>query len=198
MRDTALAASGLLTDKAGGPPVNPYQPAGIWTENNTMTPSFVQSKGADLYRRSLYSTWKRTTPVPSMMVFDATSREACTVKRPPTNTPLQALVLLNDVQFVEAARALADLELNSKQDDFNRIQDAFVRLAGRLPDARESAVLLRTLEDQRREFSADPKSAAKLIAVGESPTKCPNRIELAAMTVVMQTLLNSDAVIWKR
>ena len=90
IRDTVLTAAGLLNDKVGGPPVNPYQPAGIWQENNTMSPGFVQSKGADLYRRSIYSTWKRTTPVPSMLLFDATSREACTIRRPATNTPLQA------------------------------------------------------------------------------------------------------------
>ncbi len=100
VRDVALAASGLLVDRLGGPPVNPYQPAGIWQENNTMSPGFVQSKGEGLYRRGIYSTWKRTTPVPSMLLFDATSREACTMRRPVTSTPMQALVLLNDIQYV--------------------------------------------------------------------------------------------------
>ena len=199
IRDTALAAAGLLNGKIGGPPVNPYQPAGLWSENNSMSPQFVQSKGADLYRRSLYSTWKRTTPVPSMLLFDATSREACSVRRPTTNTPLQALVLLNDVQFVEAARALAEAVLKVDGGDAGRIRIAFLRLAGREPDSREMAILLEDLKEQRGLFRADPKSAAKLIAVGESKASVGvDAVELAAMTVAVQTVMNSDAVVWKR
>ncbi len=199
VRDTVLAASGLLDARIGGPPVNPYQPAGIWQEFNTMSPRFVQSKGADLYRRSIYSTWKRTTPVPSMMLFDATSREACTVRRPSTDTPLQALVLLNDVQFVEAARALAQLVLSQPGNDSGRIQSAFERLAGRLPDEQELAILSRALQEQRTQFAADPPSATKLIGLGESkaPGNAPP-VELAAFTAVVQTMMNSDAVVWKR
>ncbi|HVT12800.1 MAG TPA: DUF1553 domain-containing protein [Fimbriimonadaceae bacterium] len=197
VRDTALAASGLLNAKIGGPPVNPYQPAGIWQENNTMSPPFVQSKGADLYRRSLYSTWKRTTPVPSMLIFDATTREACEVRRPTTSTPLQALVLLNDVQFVEAARVLAEHVVS--RPDPERVTLMFRRLAGRDPDAREAAILLQTLKEQRTLFASDAASASKLIQVGDSkPPASLNPVELAATTVVAQTILNSDAVIWKR
>ncbi len=199
VRDLVLASSGLLTDVVGGPPVNPYQPAGIWQENNTMSPGFVQSKGPDLYRRSLYSTVKRTTPVPSMLLFDATSREACTMRRPPTSTPMQALVLLNDVQFVEAARVLAQRVLLQPGSDSSRVAEAFVRLSGRSPSPAEVALLMRTLEEQRKGFKADPPSAAKFIAMGESkpdPTLSP--VELASMTVTVQTILNSDAVIWKR
>ena len=100
---------GLLDRRMGGPPVSPYQPGGdLWRETNTMSPAYQQSTGKDLYRRSLYSVWKRTAPLPNMLAFDAPTREVCTVARGRTNTPLQALVLLNDVQFVEAARALAD------------------------------------------------------------------------------------------
>lgn len=199
IRDTVLAASGLLTDKLGGPPVNPYQPAGLWQEFNTMTNGFVQSKGPDLYRRSLYSTWKRTTPVPSMIMFDATSREACAVKRPSTNTPLQALVLLNDVQFVEAARVLAELVMKQKSDSSTRIKEAFLRLAGREPDTRESAILEQTYSQQKAEFVKAPTDATKLIAVGDSKADSKlNPIELAAMTVTVQAILNSDSVIWKR
>jgi hypothetical protein len=195
IRDTALAASGLLSQKQGGPPVNPYQPAGIWTENNTMSPGFVQSKGPDLYRRSLYSTWKRTTPVPSMMMFDSTSREVCTTRRPSTNTPLQALVLLNDVQFVEAARVLAEKTIEHHSD----LEFAFTRLAGRKPSPQENAILAMTLEEQRAIFASDPSSATKLINIGASkPNPAIQEIELAAMTVVVQLILNSDAVIWKR
>jgi hypothetical protein len=199
VRDVALAASGLLTDALGGPPVNPYQPAGIWQENNTMSPGFVQSKGQDLYRRSVYSTWKRTTPVPSMLLFDATSREACTMRRPVTSTPMQALVLLNDIQYVEAARVLAERVLAGNRRDANRLSAAFVKLAGRKPEPKELAVLEATLVEQRKVFASDPASAAKLIAIGESkadPALQP--VELAAMTVAVQMILNSDAVIWKR
>jgi hypothetical protein len=199
IRDTALAASGLLNPKEGGPPVNPYQPAGIWTENNTMSPGFVQSKGADLYRRSIYSTWKRTTPVPSMMLFDATSREACTMRRQSTNTPLQALVLLNDVQFVEAARVLAERVEEDKTDDQTRIKTIFLRLAGREPNPRETSILLETLREQRKLFDADPKSASKFVAEGDSkPQPDLKPAEVAAMTVTVQTAMNSDAVVWKR
>lgn len=199
VRDTALSAAGLLNAKIGGPPVNPYQPAGIWQENNTMSPAFVQSKGADLYRRSIYSTWKRTTPVPSMLIFDATTREACEVRRPTTSTPLQALVLLNDVQFVEAARMLAELVLKQPGSDAERIASMFRRLAGRDPDVRESAILLQTLKEQMAQFEPDPASASKLIHVGESkPSAEMPPVRLAAMTVTVQTVLNSDAVIWKR
>lgn len=199
VRDTALAASGLLVEKLGGPPVNPYQPSGLWQEFNTMSPRFVQSKGSDLYRRSLYSTWKRTTPVPSMMLFDANSREACMVRRPTTNTPLQALVLMNDVQFVEAARALAELVLRTQPDDAARLKTAFRRLAGRLPDAVELKVLAQTLEEQRLAFRKDLDGASRLIRVGDSePDPKLRPSELAAMTVTVQTMLNSDAVIVKR
>jgi hypothetical protein len=199
LRDTVLAASGILNAKIGGPPVNPYQPAGIWQENNTMSPAFVQSKGSDLFRRSLYSTWKRTTPVPNMMLFDATSREACTVRRPATNTPLQALVLLNDVQFVEAARILAERVSAADKDDRNRIRDMFLRLAGRAPDPTETKVLLETLQEQRELFATDETGAKKLIAMGDSkPANSVAPKELAAMTVTAQTVMNSDAVVWKR
>jgi hypothetical protein len=164
-----------------------------------MSPGFVQSKGNDLYRRSLYSTWKRTTPVPSMMLFDATSREACTVRRPPTNTPLQALVLLNDVQFVEASRALAELVLKQKASDADRIKTAFVRLAGRAPDPQESSILMDELLQQRTEFETNPSDAKKLVGVGEKKADAGiDPADLAAMTVTVQTVMNSDAVIWKR
>lgn len=199
VRDTVLFASGLLNDKVGGAPVNPYQPAGIWTENNTMTPAFVQSKGADLYRRSLYSTVKRTTPVPSMLVFDATSREACVVRRPATNTPLQALVLLNDVQYVEAGRALAERVTKAEPDLKGRIRLMYQLLAGRAPTETESAIFAQAFEEQKKQFAGTPDDAKKLIHVGESkPDEKLDTIDLAAMTVVVQTAMNSDAVIWKR
>ena len=121
------------------------------------------------------------------------------MRRPPTNTPLQALVLLNDIQFVEAARVLADLVLKQPGSDADHVSRVFVRLAGREPDTAETAVLLRTLKEQREQYKSDPKSASKLISEGDtkaSPSIDP--VELAAMTVVVQTAMNSDAVIWKR
>jgi len=199
IRDTVLTAAGLLNDKVGGPPVNPYQPAGLWRENNAFSPEFVQSKGPDLYRRSLYTTWKRTTPVPSMLLFDATSREACSIRRPTTNTPLQALVLLNDIQFVEAARVLAEVVLKRNSSDSERIREAFARLSGREPDSRELALLEQTLIEQRKQFADVPADAAKLVKVGDSKADpALGTVDLAAMTVVVQEMLNSDAVVWKR
>jgi len=199
LRDTVLEAAGLLYDKVGGPPVNPYQPAGLWTENNTMTQGFVQSKGQDLYRRSLYSTWKRTTPVPSMLMFDATSREACSTRRPTTNTPLQALVLLNDIQFVEAARVLAEKVMELKVGVADRVKTVFRCLAGRDPDARELSVVLQAYREQETQFEADPKSADKLIHMGESkPPASIQATDLAAMTIAVQTVMNSDSVVWRR
>src|SRR5207245_464180 len=108
LRDAALAAGGLLVDKAGGPPVKPYQPPGLWREQNAFLPVYVADKGEGLYRRSLYTFWRRTSPPPDMTIFDAPSREVCTVRRQATSTPLQPLVLLNDPQFVEAARGLGE------------------------------------------------------------------------------------------
>jgi len=199
VRDTALFASGLLNPKPGGPPVNAYQPSGIWQEFNTMSPVFHQSVGTDLYRRSLYSTWKRTTPVPNMMLFDATSREACTTRRQSTNTPMQALVLLNDVQFVEASRVLAELVVKKTTSDQERVQIAFRRLAGREPTAKERAILNQTLEEQRIYYRAHISDAARLITFGAAkPDPLIRPSELAAMTVMVQTILNSDAVVWKR
>ena len=199
VRDTVLFASGLMNAKIGGPPVNPYQPAGIWQEFNTMSPGFVQSKGADLYRRSLYSTWKRTTPVPSMMTFDATSREACTIRRPSTNTPLQALVLLNDVQFVEAGRALAESVLRISASDSERIKTMFRRLASHEPDAKELSILTQVLTEQRAAFAKTPEEAKKFVKVGESRAdEKLNPVDVAAFAMTAQTAINSDSVIWKR
>lgn len=199
VRDNALSAAGLLNTKMGGPPVNPYQPAGIWTENNTMTQAFVQSKGADLYRRSLYSTVKRTTPVPSMLVFDGGSRESCVVRRPNTSTPLQALVLMNDVQYVEAARVLAERVMKSRGTLAERVDLAYSLLAGRSPDAPTSALLRQTYDEQYRTYTTYPAYIDKLLAVGDKkPDPTLDKTQLAAMTVVCQAILNSDAVVWKR
>ena len=200
IRDLALATSGLLNPKRGGPPVSPYQAGGdLWRESNSMSPHYKQSVGQDLYRRSLYSVWKRTAPLPNMLAFDSESREVCIVKRARTNTPLQALVLMNDKQFVEAARALAQQLIQQEQDVKDRVTDAFRRLTGRIPDQRENEMLVQ-LFDSELEHYQDEKSAAELlIKSGDSkPDESLEAAELAAMTVVCQAIMNLDATIWKR
>ena len=200
IRDVALAASGLLNGARGGPPVSPYQPGGdLWRESNGMSPAYQQSVGQSLYRRSLYSVWKRTVPLPNMMAFDATPREVCTVKRARTNTPLQALVLLNDVQFVEACRALAARSIRSTKGDASRVAFAFQAFTGRAPDETEQSTLIRLLGEERAWFAKHKDDAEKLVAHGESrsPTET-DVVELAAMTTICQAVLSLDATVWKR
>jgi hypothetical protein len=201
IRDVALAASGLLDRRMGGPPVSPYQPGpDLWRESNTMSPAYHQSTGKDLYRRSVYSVWKRTSPLPNMLAFDLPTREVCTVSRSRTNTPLQALVLLNDVQFVEAARALATLVSQSHTDTDQQINAAFIRFTGRHPDATERALLAELYHEQVVEFKKlEENDATKFLKTGESKVdeKLPTS-NLAAMTVVCQAILNLDATIMER
>ncbi|TWU57301.1 DUF1553 domain-containing protein [Rubripirellula reticaptiva] len=196
IRDVALAASGLMDPETGGPPVSPYQPGeDLWKESNGMSPPYQQSVGQALYRRSLYSVWKRTAPLPNMLAFDSTTREVCTVKRSRTNTPLQALVLLNDVQFVEAARVLAEQVMK----DDSPVEQAFLRLAGRKPDDRESEVLAGLLKDEVAFYTDHPDEAKKLIDSGDKEiNEFIDPVQLAAMTTVCQAILNLDATIWKR
>ncbi len=201
IRDLMLAASGLMNPLVGGPPVSPYQPgADLWKESNTMSPAYQQSVGRSLYRRSLYSVWKRTAPLPNMMAFDTSSREVCTIARSRTNTPLQALVLLNDVQFVEAARHLAQQVLSQRdKDDQQKIQRAFVRLAGRLPDELETSTLLELLAEERTHYAEHPDEAAALIKLGDSAIdESIEAVQLAAMTTTIQAIMNLDATFTKR
>jgi hypothetical protein len=201
IRDVALAASGLLEPKLGGPPVSPYQPGGdLWRETNPMSPAYHQSVGRDLYRRSIYSVWKRTVPLPNMLAFDAPTREVCTVARGRTNTPLQALVLMNDVQFVEAARALAADISQIHQDVQERIREAFLRLTGRHPDSVELEVLA-NVYDEQRELFADiaQQDPARFINLGDTkPDDSLQPAEVAALTVVCQVILNLDATVFER
>ena len=199
IRDLALAASGLMDTSRGGPPVSPYQPGeDLWRESNGMSPPYQQSVGKSLYRRSLYSVWKRTAPLPNMMALDATTREVCTMKRSRTNTPLQALVLMNDRQFVESARELAASVMSSKSDAA-RVQQAFLCLTGRKADDDELDLLLGLLGDETKYFQQYPDKAELLVAIGESkPAEEIPVQELAAMTTVCQAILNLDATVWKR
>ncbi len=202
VRDNALFVSGLLVDRIGGPSVKPYQPPGIWeavgyTTSNTAR--FTQDHGEALYRRSLYTFWKRTAPPPALQLFDAPTRETCTVRRSRTNSPLAALALLNDVQFFEAARGLAQrtmIEAGANVQD--RAAYAFRLVTARPPTEEELAVLVRQYEAQRTGYCQDLESARQVIAVGESPP--PEGLEpaeLAAWTLVANCLLNLDETITK-
>ncbi len=199
IRDDALAASGLLNRALGGRSVKPYQPAGLWEAAGTGA-SYAQGTGGELYRRSLYTFWKRTAPPPSMLAFDATSREVCTAKRETTTTPLQALVLLNDPQFVEAARAAGGRLLKAFPDDAGaRIRTAFREFTGGRPDATEMRILTRLWTEQESLYAADPAGAAKLLATGESKwDETLPRAEYAAMTTVVSAIINYDEFIVER
>lgn len=200
IRDLVLASSGLLNAQIGGPPVSPYQPGSdLWRESNGMSPPYLQAVGKSLYRRSLYSVWKRTAPLPNMMAFDTTSREVCTVKRSRTNTPLQALVLLNDVQFVEACRRLAETLAASERTDSENVIAAFLSMTGRKPDDVELKTLVRLLETEFEYFASHEGDAAKLLALGDWTSTVGNdAAAVAALTTMCQAVLNLDATIWKR
>ena len=194
IRDNALSASGLLTRKIGGPSVRPYQPAGIWealATRNAVT--YNQNHGDSLYRRSLYTIWKRSSPPPMMLDFDAAERHICTVKRQKTATPLQALVTLNDPQFIEAARVMAQ---RVKSD---RINTFFRLVISRMARIQEIALMQQLYAEELADFKKNPKRAQELLTVGEYPVdKTQNPAELAAWTVVASTILNFDEAIVKR
>jgi hypothetical protein len=204
IRDTALAASGLLNDKVGGPSVLPYQPAGLWEEmafgEGFSAQKYVQSHGPDLYRRGMYTFWKRTVPPASLATFDAPDREKCTARRAFTNTPLQALTLMNDPTYVEAARALAQRSLlEGGSDDSARIAYAFRLATARKPSGKEAGVLKSLLNSRLDAFRKDRRAAAKLVAVGESVRDARLDVaELAAWTTVASAILNLDETITKQ
>ncbi len=203
VRDNALALSGLLYPKIGGPSVKPPQPDGLWkavgfTGSNTDT--FVQDTGADkVYRRSLYTFWKRTAPPPQMNILDAPSREACTIRRERTNTPMQALMLMNDPQFFEAARAFAERTIKEGGETPEaRIAYIFEMATARLPKPKEAALLLKTFQAHYAELETNPEAAKELIAVGESPPdETLDAVEVAAWTMIANLILNLDEVLNK-
>jgi len=197
MRDQALAASGLLVDKIGGKPVLGYQPPGIWEEATFGQIRYEQEHGEALYRRSLYSFWRRI--VGPTMFFDVANRQTCTVRVVRTNTPLQALVTLNDITYVEAARALAERVLHGPAgDDSGRIREAFRRLIAREPRPAELVILSRRLGKLRESFAGNPDKAKKLISTGESPADPKlDPTELAAFTSLATVLMNLDETISK-
>jgi mono/diheme cytochrome c family protein len=203
LRDQALFVSGLLVEKVGGPSVKPPQPAGLWEAvgyTGSNTKNFVPDHGHEkVHRRSLYTFWKRTAPPPEMNTFDAPSRESCIVRRERTNTPLQALLLMNDPQFVEAARTLAECTLKEGgSTPQERITLLFRLTTARRPDAKEMAETLATYRDHLATFTRDSAKAQQLIAVGElKPDAKLNPSELAAWTMIANLLLNLDEVINK-
>jgi hypothetical protein len=203
IRDQALAISGLLKPRIGGPSVFPYQPAdlykGIVVAASYPGTTYVESKGDDLYRRSLYTFWKRTVPHPTMNVFDAPDREVCIVRRSITNTPLQALTLLNDPIFVEAARKLAERSIHEGGASPDaRLAYAFRLATGRAPDETEKNILRSAFAKALVNYQANEAGARSLLSVGASgsdPSIAPG--ELAAYTAVTNVILNMDEVITK-
>ena len=195
IRDQALALSGLLVEEIGGESVKPYMPPGIWKSisNN----KYTQDKGSKLFRRSLYTYWRRTVPPPTMLTFNSADREMCTVRKDAVTTPLQALTLMNNVTFVEASRKLAErimAEYHPERQD--RIQSAFRTVTGRRPTDAESRMMSRALAHFVKTFRADRKAAAELLKVGESNRSREQSVgALAAWTMLCSTILNLDEAI---
>jgi hypothetical protein len=201
IRDQALFVAGLLRERAGGPSVRPYQPAGLWEETSmpqSNTRSYAQGTGDDLWRRSLYTYWKRASPPPSMLALDAPTREFCTTRRFTTNTPLQALVLWNDPQFVEAARVAAERTLREPGDDRARLGRLWTRMTGEPADDAQVEVLAGALGAERARWAADEAAAAGLVRTGEAPVPADlPAAELASWTMLSNAILASDAAIVK-
>ena len=201
LRDQALAVSGLLRRDIGGPSVKPYQPSGLWnivaiTGSNTRV--FKADTGDALYRRSLYTFWKRTSPPPSLAAFNAPTREQCTVRRERTNTPLQALILMNDPQFVEAARHLAEAAIQQIDDDRERVQWMLEKALARPANQQDVSELVDAASAFMTLFDQDTETATSLINTGDSP---PNETisthKLATWTMIANTIMNRDDFINK-
>ncbi len=202
IRDYFLTTSGLLNDELGGPSVKPYQPPGLWEETNAgndrgILTSYMPDSGAALYRRSLYTFWKRTLPPPTMTIFDAPNRDLCEVRRQKTNTPLQALALQNDEQVLEAARVLASNVANNSEDNEEAIRHLFNSILIRDPTGAEMELMLDYLESNREKFEEQEEDAKKLIAVGQHDQTAEDTIEAASLMLVAQVLYNLDETITK-
>ncbi len=201
IRDLALAASDLLSAKSGGPPAKPYQPDGVWTavampQSNTR--NYTQDSGENLYRRSIYTFWKRTAPHPAMEILNAPTREVFCVARERTNTPLQAFVTLNDPQFVEASRNLAEHAVKGAADFDARLDFISTRLLGRSMADDENTIVKATLDHALDSFKADPEAAKAMIATGETKADASlDPAELASWTLVASQLLNLDETLTK-
>ncbi|MDZ7900469.1 MAG: DUF1553 domain-containing protein [Arcicella sp.] len=201
IRDAVLAGSGLLTKTIGGPSVYPYQPAGIWealaTRNAT---SYKQNHGDSLYRRGMYTIWKRSSPPPSAITFDAPERYFCVIKRQKTSTPLQSLVMMNDPQYNEAARKLAERMMREGgTSEEARITLAYKAMVSRYPRPQEISILKQMYQEELLDIQKRPNRTKELLSVGEAPIdKTLNQNELAANTVLAMTLINFDGTVIKR
>jgi hypothetical protein len=200
LRDAALAAGGILVERTGGPPVRPYQPPGLWKGQNAFLPEYAPDKGNGAYRRSLYTFWRRTSPPPDMLTFDAPSREVCVVRRQSTSTPLQPLVLLNDPQFVTAALALGERMIREGgAAPSERLSFAFRLATTRRPTERELKTLVTLDRDQHEQFRTEPEQANRFLASGlRTPAQDLNPVDLAAAGVVAGVILNLDASVTSR
>lgn len=203
IRDHALAASGLLSDSVGGPSAKPYQPEGLWIELGNFSAKLLHYKpdsGNALYRKSMYTFIRRTSPPPAMRTFDVPNRNICVVKRENTNTPLQALVLMNDPQFVEAARVLAErIQSSDNTDISSQINQGFQLVCGREGNPEELKVLMELFQSEKERFKADQEQANSLLAIGESVTNTNlDPAHTAALTMVCNTLFNYDEAYMKR
>ena len=196
VRDQALAVSGLLVEKIGGPSVKPYQPAGLWKELSGGA-DYIQDRGENLYRRTLYTYWKRASPPPSMMTFDSAGREICTVRETRTNTPLQALTLMNDVTYVEASRTLAQRMMTEGGSTAEqRIGFAYRLATAREPSKAQTQILLDGFRFNLDRYQTDRKAAQSLLRQGESPRNTKLDVsQLAAYTTVASLILNLDAAV---
>jgi hypothetical protein len=201
LRDSALALSGLLSEAIGGPPVKPYQaPGSMWKTLNNFLPEYTHDNGEGLYRRSLYTFWRRTTTPPNMMIFDATTRDVCATRRQTTNTPLQPLVTLNDPQFVEAARKLGErIMKHGGPSDESRANWAYREVIGNTPTSAQLAILLELIAGQREFFASKSSDADALLKVGESKSDpALDKTESATFAMLAQALINLDAHITLR
>jgi hypothetical protein len=197
VRDQALFVSGLLIEKSGGPSVKPYQPRGLWKELSG-GPDYEQDTGEGLYRRSLYTYWKRTSPPPALATFDAAGREICWVRETRTNTPLQALTLLNETGFVEASRKLAERVINDRNSTKSRLVSAFRLVLGRAPSDNELSLLGKSLESHLSDYRNDLASAKKLVSIGEAKSDPTiDVVQLAAYAVVCGMIMNLDEAVTK-
>jgi hypothetical protein len=195
MRDNALASSGLLVHQLGGESVKPYQPDGLWRVNGA---SYKQDNGEKLYRRSMYTYWKRTVPPPTMNTFDAPSRSYCVVQRQKTSTPLQSLALLNDPQFVEASRVIAQASTEKSAHLEDQINFIYRSFTSKKPRQNELKLLKEFYLDQFNNFSGNMEAAQGWLAIGEAKIMATNQAKLASLTVTASMILNSDAAMMKR
>lgn len=200
VRDHVLASSGLLNHEIGGPSIKPYQPRGLWevsTSGRGTLSRYVQDKGEQLYRRGMYVFIKRTVPPPSMLIFDASNRDQCEVKRSRTNTPLQALVMLNDPHVIEASKVLASNLLLEEGTLEDKIDKCFRMITCRKPRPNEVKIMAEYYAEEKALFEKQPEKATPLLQIGEAPIEAKQSVELAAMMQLVQMIYNLDESISK-